>query len=94
MVRALVDTLADGGQVYFLGIVDPAMLAAASVDSSAGSFLFHVDDIMTAIPEPATGLLLGSGLALLASRRATTSSAEPQLRGSKRNSTMPSGTGS
>ena len=68
----LQDTLADGGQVYFLGIVDAmSTFSMASVSGSGPFFLFNVDDIVTAItsngvpavPEPDMLALFGVGIA-------------------------------
>lgn len=67
--------LADGGQVFFLGLVDTDLFTAATF-SSAGlpaDFVFNIDDITgqigeeppgtTPVPEPSTLALLASGLA-------------------------------
>ncbi len=57
------DVLADGGIVYFLGLVSPGSAfdtAHIRFDSVApGTFLFNVDDIVTAaVPEPGTTILM------------------------------------
>lgn len=48
-------TLADGSNVYFLGISDPAATFTGGVLTTAGNgaFLFNVDDIVTAVASPA-----------------------------------------
>jgi hypothetical protein len=66
-------TLSDDGQVFFLGVIDPAGFTNATFTSIAGSGApFNVDDIVSnglrtdvgpsPVPEPASLLLLGSGL--------------------------------
>ena len=72
-------TLADGGIVYFLGIVsDTLPFTEARVRYGAGVedfFVYNVDDITTVsaaatpVPEPASLLLVTSGLAALWARR-------------------------
>ena len=68
-------TLADGGIVYFLGLVSTDPFSAASIDfadDGESNFAYNVDDIVTAIPEPGSFLLLGAallGLNLMARRR-------------------------
>jgi hypothetical protein len=67
-------TLADGANVFFLGVVDPDVaFTAALLDSDASAspnFLFNVDDIVTGIvPEPASALLTAVGLAGIAALR-------------------------
>lgn len=64
----LQETLPDGTDVYFLGIVsDTAFTAADITNIGGGFFTYNVDDIVTAIPEPTSALLLlvgTTGLAL------------------------------
>jgi hypothetical protein len=70
-VDAVQQTLADGSLVFFLGVVDvAATLTSASLETfgGGGAFLFNVDDIVTAVPEPGAFALLAPGLALLARR--------------------------
>ena len=76
---AVQQTLPDGGNVFFLGIIDTmASFTSATVQTSQlGNFffLYNVDDIMTAAlapapaPAPGTILLLGIGFAGLAGAR-------------------------
>ncbi len=63
--------LGDGSSVYFLGIIDDmGSFTSASVDTVGGGFfLYNVDDIVTAVPEPGTCLLVSAGLAWLGMRR-------------------------
>ena len=68
-------TLADGSLAFFLGIIDtdtPFTLAEITT-LGGGWYTYNVDDITTAaatpVPEPATGLLLGFGLAGMVARR-------------------------
>lgn len=73
---AVQQTLPDGGNVFFLGIIDDmASFTSATVQTSqfgGGFFLYNVDDIMTAAPAPTgvpvsgTILLLATGLAGMA----------------------------
>jgi len=59
--------LPDGGIVYFLGLTGGS-ISSAMVDFAADgqvNFAYNVDDIVTQVPEPGTGLLTGCGLALL-----------------------------
>jgi hypothetical protein len=58
-------TLPDGGIVYFLGLVSADLFSAATLtfaDDGEINFAFNVDDIIRAIPEPTTGILLSLGL--------------------------------
>jgi len=59
---AIEETLADGSNVFFLGIIDPlATFTSASVTSTCcGFFLYNIDDIITtavAVPAPSTAAL-------------------------------------
>ena len=69
-------TLPDASYAFFLGIidVDPSNAftdASITTHGGGGAFLYNVDDITTSapVPEPATMLLLGSGLVGLAGLR-------------------------
>ncbi|MEZ4332613.1 MAG: hypothetical protein R3F35_12700 [Myxococcota bacterium] len=70
-------TLADGSRVFFLGLIDPeASFTSASLRTfgAGGEFAFNVDDVITALPEPAPEsalavALLGSVGALGRQRR-------------------------
>ncbi len=72
--------LADGGLVYFIGIVDAmATFGSAAIDfplGPAGNFLFTVDDItiasVVAVPDPTLPALLGVGALMLLRRRLAT----------------------
>jgi hypothetical protein len=58
--------LPDGGIAYFVGLVGDAPFSAASVhflQDGQVNFVFNVDDITTAVPEPGAGALLALGLA-------------------------------
>ena len=59
--------LGDGSRVYFLGIVDStdSFLDAAVTTVGGGFFLYNIDDIVTAVPEAESGLLLGLGTCLI-----------------------------
>ena len=64
--------LVDGGIVYFLGLVSTSPFASALIDfadDAAVNFAYNVDDIITAVPEPGTLVLLGAGLAATGLRR-------------------------
>lgn len=61
--------LADG-EAIFLGVIDPRGFRRADLESfdarGTGLFVFDVDDVTTAVPEPGSALAaLGLGLALL-----------------------------
>lgn len=66
--------LAGGGvqevHAYFLGVTSTTPFAAATLSPGAGlpdgAVFYWLDDFVVAVPEPATALLLGAGLALLA----------------------------
>jgi len=62
----IVQTLSDGSDVYFLGIVDTeeSFTAASITAADDTDFLFNVDDISTAtaVPAPSIIYLLGLGL--------------------------------
>jgi len=67
-VDAVEQTLSDGGIVFFLGVIDPAAsFTTASLDGfgGGGAFAYNVDDVVTAVPEPSSALLLGLGLLIL-----------------------------
>jgi hypothetical protein len=69
-------TLSDGSLVFFVGVIDPdATFTSASLDTfgGGGAFLFNVDDVVTAVPEPGTFALFVLGLTLLAPDRRTSS---------------------
>jgi len=63
-------TLPDGGQVFFLGLVDLDQAFTSATFASGlqgGDFLFNIDDIRTAsatasVPEPSSMLLLSVGV--------------------------------
>ena len=66
-VDAVEQTLPDG-IVYFLGVIDPAAsFSSASLDSfgGGGAFAFNVDDVVTAVPEPGTALMVALGLLVI-----------------------------
>lgn len=82
---AIVSTLADGGLVYFLGLIDledsftSFSLTTSHCGLDCGYFLFNIDDITTAqVPEPSTlslgllALLLLRGKRWQATRASTT----------------------
>jgi hypothetical protein len=63
-VDAVEATLTDG-IVFFLGVIDPdASFTSASLDTfgGGGAFAYNVDDIVTAVPEPAALWLLALSL--------------------------------
>lgn len=66
----LVQTLSDGSRVFFLGIVDPTQpFTGASLDFPADgdtNFVFNLDDVVIALPEPGGAPVLGAGVLLLA----------------------------
>lgn len=69
--------LSDGGEVFFLGVINPTGFASAQLisfgdpDADAPFFGFNVDDLTTvAVPEPATFALVGLGLLALCGRKA------------------------
>ena len=61
-------TLGDGGEVFFLGLIDTVGFTSAMLESfdplQEGLFEFNVDDIVTAaaVPEPGTMALFGLGV--------------------------------
>ena len=71
-------TLGDGGEAFFLGIIDTDGFTTAMLESfdpqQVGLFEFTVDDITTAaapaaVPEPGSMALFGVGLLAMAARR-------------------------
>jgi hypothetical protein len=61
--------LADGGLAYYVGIVSDTPFATATLstdDASGVFFLYNVDDVTLAVPEPGTGALVILGLCGLA----------------------------
>jgi hypothetical protein len=46
----------------FLGVYDPAGISSVTVTNTSGAVFFEVDHLQLAVPEPATLVLLGSGL--------------------------------
>jgi hypothetical protein len=67
---AVEQTLADGSQVWFLGVTAAgATISAATVGYVADGgteFLWNADDVILAVPEPDTAVALTVGVALLA----------------------------
>jgi len=66
-VDAVEQTLSDG-IVFFLGVIDPAAtFSSASLDTfgGGGAFAYNVDDVVTAVPEPGTALMVALGLLIL-----------------------------
>lgn len=68
----------DGGELFFLGIVDPVGFVQASLisfgDPADPAFAFNLDDLTTsAVPEPASLVLLGPSLIWLGRRVARAS---------------------
>jgi hypothetical protein len=60
--------LPDGGITYFVGLIADTPFSAASVhflDDGEINFVFNVDDINTAVPEPGTAALVALGLVAL-----------------------------
>jgi hypothetical protein len=64
MAADVEQTLGDGSEVFFLGLVDSAaaFTSAGVATIGGGFFLYNVDDIVTAVPEPGTFVLLGAAL--------------------------------
>src|SRR5262245_18149084 len=70
-VDAVEQTLSDGS-VFFLGVIDPAAsFTSASLGTfgGGGAFTYNVDDVVTAVPEPGTAVMLGLGSLILCLRR-------------------------
>jgi hypothetical protein len=63
-------TLADGSNVWFLGVISDAPFTSIDLQAaSIGQFLYNLDDIRTAtIPEPGTMTLFSMGTVVLAVR--------------------------
>lgn len=64
--------LADGGLAYFLGIISDTPFTGATLDFANDgevNFVYNVDNITTAVPEPSTAVFIAMGLAMLASQR-------------------------
>lgn len=66
--------LADGGIVYFLGLTSDTPFSSATLQFNSGGqvyFLYNIDDITTAVPEPGTCglLLLAASLGVAVRRR-------------------------
>ncbi len=65
-------TLSDGSQVFFLGIIDDVgTFSSADISTvGLGAFLYNIDDIVTAtVPEPGTAILVLFGLVGVCLRR-------------------------
>ena len=70
-VDAIEQTLTDLSLVFFLGVInDAGTFTSASLDGfgGGGAFLYNVDDIVTAVPEPGTFVMLAVGLTFLGVR--------------------------
>ena len=64
--------LADGGLVYFLGIISDTPFSGATLDFANDgevNFVYNVDSVTTAVPEPSTAVFVAMGLVMLASHR-------------------------
>ena len=56
------DAYANGGTVFMLNVANPAMLSGSAWDQLSNDLAFTMELSPSAVPEPSTLLLLGSGL--------------------------------